>query len=210
MLPIDLLSFGNWLSGIRQIQQDDQAKYLYASAGGLYPVQTYIYIKAGRISGLEEGLYYHDPIKHHLVLITSERIVHREHFDPVINQPIFDEAAFCVFFIASMSRIEPMYGEHSARFAHIEAGLMSQILDLNALEAGIGLCNIGEINVCNILNLLPQENKPQWIFSLLGGVPSEMNPSAHEDTVTRLLAKVNELSPEQIRQLLEAKKGKPS
>ncbi len=210
LLPIDLLSFGNWLSGIRQIQQDDQAKYLYASAGGLYPVQTYIYIKAGRISGLEEGLYYHDPIKHHLVLITSERIVHREHFDPVINQPIFDEAAFCVFFIASMSRIEPMYGEHSARFAHIEAGLMSQILDLNALEAGIGLCHIGEINVCNILNLLPQENKPQWIFSLLGGVPSEMNPSAHEDTVTRLLAKVNELSPEQIRQLLEAKKGKPS
>ena len=210
LLPIDLQSFGNWLSGIRQIQHDGEAKYLYASAGGLYPVQTYIYIKAGRISGLEEGLYYHDPIKHHLVLITSDRVVHRDQFDPVINQPIFDEAAFCVFFIASMSRIEPMYGEHSERFVHIEAGLMSQILDLNALDAGIGLCHIGEVNACDILHLLPQENKPQWIFSVLGGVPSENNQSAHEDTVTRLLAKVNELSPDQIRQLLAAKKGKPS
>lgn len=210
LLPIDLQIFGNWLSGIRQIQHDNQAKYLYASAGGLYPVQTYIYTKAGRITGLDEGLYYHDPIKHNLVMITSERVIHREHFDPVINQPIFDEAAFCVFFIASMSRIEPMYGEHSERFVQIEAGLMSQILDLNALDAGIGLCHIGEVNASNIIGLLPKENKPQWIFSILGGVPRENNQSSHEDTVTRLLSKVNELSPEQIRQLLAAKKGKPS
>ena len=210
LLPIDQQAFGHWLSGIRQIQHDGESKYLYASAGGLYPVQTYIYIKAGRISGLEGGLYYHDPIDHQLVLISSADVIRREDFDPIINQPIFDEAAFCVFFIAAMSRIEPMYGEESDRFVHIEAGLMSQCLDLNALETGIGLCHIGEVNPSGIIALLPQEDKPRWLFSILGGSPSQRKETSNEDSVTRLLAKVNELSPEQIRQLLAAKQGKSS
>jgi hypothetical protein len=87
---------------------------------------------------------------------------------------------------------------------------MSQCLDLNALETGIGLCHIGEVNPSGIIALLPQEDKPRWLFSILGGSPSQRKETSNEDSVTRLLAKVNELSPEQIRQLLAAKQGKSS
>ncbi|MEZ4630388.1 MAG: amino acid adenylation domain-containing protein [Deinococcales bacterium] len=37
---------------------------LYASAGDLYPVQLYLYIKEARVKGLKGGAYYYDPARH--------------------------------------------------------------------------------------------------------------------------------------------------
>jgi len=124
---------------------DGQHKYLYASAGGLYPVQTYVYVKAGRVVNLAEGLYYHDPVQHRLVLTTTSAVIHRDDFDPFVNRTTFDESAFCLFFVSAMAQIEPLYGEHSEKFASIETGLMLQTLDLQALDLGIGLCHIGDL-----------------------------------------------------------------
>src|SRR5206468_2901043 len=42
-------------------------RYAYGSAGGLYPLQTYVAVKAGRVEGLACGTYYYDPGSHELV-----------------------------------------------------------------------------------------------------------------------------------------------
>jgi len=210
LAPISFESLGQWLEPLRQVQIAGKPKYLYASAGGLYPVQTYIYVKAGRIDGLSHGVYYHDPLNHSLVPLSTAAVIAREDFDPIVNQPIFDEAAFCVFFVAAMARIEPMYGEHSDRFVNIEAGLMAQCLDMSAADANIGLCHVGEINATRLLCALPESESPRWLLSLLGGQRASSDTENSQDTVTRMLARVSELSPEQTRALLAAKQGKPT
>lgn len=210
LAPISLASFGQWIAALQQIEVQQKPKYLYASAGGLYPVQTYIHVKAGRIESLQQGLHYYDPIGHSFVHLTEAAVVTREDFDPLVNQPIFDESAFCVFFVAAMSRIEPMYGQDSQRFVHIEAGLMAQCLDLGAKAHGIGLCHVGEINATSLLNEIPHHYKPLWLLSLLGGAPAKTDSTESNDTLARLFSRVSELSPEQVSALLSAKQGKSS
>jgi amino acid adenylation domain-containing protein len=207
LAPLELESLSSWLSALRQIELNGQPKYLYASAGGLYPVQTYLFIKSGRVKGVSEGFYYYDPVDHRLVLISEAAVVHRQQFDRVVNQPIFDEAAFCVYFIASLSSIEPIYGEHSERFVNIEAGLMAQCLDLKAPELKIGVCHIGDVQVNEVLALLPEADKPQWLLCLLGGQTIEVDGADSQDAVSRLLNRVSQLTPEQVQDMLAAKRG---
>ena len=207
LAPIELACFGRWLSALQQIELQQKPKYLYASAGGLYPVQTYIYVKAGRIEGLAEGLHYYDPVAHSIVHVSHANVIKREDFDALINQPIFDEAAFCVCFVGAMSRIEPMYGDDSQRFVNIEAGLMAQCLDLGAKAHGIGLCHVGELDATALINEIPQHFKPVWLLSLLGGAPTKADTAEDSDTIARLMSRISELSPEQVRALLEAKQA---
>jgi SagB-type dehydrogenase family enzyme len=205
--PIELADFGKWLGALCLKDVGGQQKYLYASAGGLYPVQTYVYVKAGRIANLVEGLYYHDPVQHKLVLQTTDAVIHRDDFDPFVNRTTFDESAFCMFFVSAMAQIEPLYGEHSERFASIETGFMLQILDLQALDAEIGLCHIGDLVADKFLAELPQRDRPRLILSALGGIPNVQPKATDEDKFARSLARVAELSPEQVRSLLLAKQG---
>jgi nitroreductase len=134
-------------------------------------------------------------------------VINRDDFDPFVNRTTFDEAAFCVFFVSAMSQIEPIYGEHSERFASIETGLMLQTLDLQAIEVGIGLCHIGDLAAEKFLSELPHNERPRLILSALGGIPNEQQKTSGDDKLARALARVAELSPEQVRSLLLAKQG---
>ena len=148
---------------------DGKPKYLYASAGGLYPVQTYLYIKPERVEGLSGGIYYYHSVDHRVVLLSGEVEFDRTVYDPLINRPIFDEAAFSIFLIAQLSAIAPMYGEHSRHFADIEAGLMAQLLETSAPSYGIGLCQIGGLDFERIRGSFDLEASHLLVHSLLGG-----------------------------------------
>jgi hypothetical protein len=84
---------------------------------------------------------------------------------------------------------------------------MLQILDLQALEAEIGLCHIGDLEAGQFLAKLPQIDRPRLILSALGGIPNDQPKTNDEDKLARALARVAELSPEQVRSLLLAKQG---
>lgn len=205
--PIALVDMGKWLGALCRKSVGGQHKYLYASAGGLYPVQTYIYVKAGRVVNLDEGLYYHDPVRNRLVLQTTDAVIRRDDFDPFVNRTTFDESAFCLFFVSAMVQIEPLYGEHSEKFSSIETGLMLQTLDLQALDLGIGLCHIGDFESDKLLAALQKDDRPRLILSVLGGLVNEEEHVRGDDKLSRALARVTELSPEQVRNLLLAKQG---
>jgi amino acid adenylation domain-containing protein len=161
--------FSELLGRLRQIRLDGKPKYLYASAGGLYPVQTYLYIKAGRVETLDAGIYYYHPADHRLVLLSENAHIDRDVYDRLINRPIFDAAAFSIFFIAQLGAIAPMYGERSMHYATIEAGLMSQLLETSAPACGIGLCQIGDLDFKRIRNLFALDQNHVLVHSLLGG-----------------------------------------
>lgn len=177
------------LSALRRNQNQEAPKHLFASAGGLYPVQTYLYIKPGRVLGLEGGAYYYDPEKHALISTADGKTLTPDAYDYFVNRPVFEEAAFALFFIAERQAIEPLYGEMSEQFWLIETGAMAQLLTMRAHEAGLGLCGIGSIDETVLTELFRLGPTHKLIYSMIGGTPtSEQNRQHTIETFGTALA----------------------
>ena len=168
---IPLHDLSQLLAPLRQ-QNPTTPKYLYGSAGGLYPVQTYIYIKPGRVERLAGGIYYYHPIQHQLVLITDVELDERI-YNPHINRPIYQRAAFALFMVAELAAIAPLYQEHALQFSTIEAGLMTQLLRIQAPTIKLGICEIGELDFKPVRPLFALAETQELIYSMVGGIPEE-------------------------------------
>jgi amino acid adenylation domain-containing protein len=165
-VPFDHLC--NFLGVLRQIELDGLPKYLYPSAGSIYPVQCYLYIKAGRVEKMPEGIYYYHPEAHRLHLLSANAQVNSAmHGD--INQPIFEASAFSLFFIGKADAISPLYGEAARDFMLLEAGYMSQLLMMLAPEYQLGCCPIGGCDFEAIRDFFDLEQSHVLLHSLLCG-----------------------------------------
>ncbi len=157
------------LSVLRQITFDGKPKSLYASAGGLYPVQVYLYVKPNCVSQLRAGAYYFHPGDLRMVSLSGDDAVARDVYSVFFNAAIFDKAAFAVFLIAQLDAIAPVYGQRSVHYATIEAGLMSQLLELAAPGCHIGLCQIGDLKFSQVEKLFDLNKGHHLVHSFLGG-----------------------------------------
>lgn len=152
-----------------QIADAPLPKYLYGSAGGLYPVQTYLYVKPQRVADLPGGLYYYHPGKRELVLIQRDLSLDQPLHTPN-NQAFADEAAFTLFLVGKMSAIAPLYGAWARDFCLLEAGYMSQLLMMQAPQVQLGLCPIGSVQAAALLPLLQGEpDEYLLLHTLVGG-----------------------------------------
>lgn len=106
-------------------------KYLYPSAGTLYPVQTYVVLRL-RLGVLEPGSYYHDPDAHALALLSSG----------VPAAPDGAATAVSLVLVAQMAAIEPIYRDEAEAFCLLEAGYISEVLRQAA--AGLRLRDAGD------------------------------------------------------------------
>ncbi|TVP65605.1 MAG: amino acid adenylation domain-containing protein [Nodularia sp. (in: Bacteria)] len=181
--PIPWEKFSQFLSCWQQSFINGQPKFLYASAGGLYPVQAYLYIKPNRIAGLSAGIYYYHPVEHQLIALQLHKEIERN-IHGVQNQLIFDESAFSIFLIGQLAAIAPMYGELSRDFCLIEAGLMTQVLEMSAAESDIGLCQIGACDFERVRNLFALEPSHIYLYCLLGGKIELQDQQINLKTVT--------------------------
>jgi amino acid adenylation domain-containing protein len=144
-------------------------KYRYGSAGSLYPVQTYLYIKPGRVEGLAGGTYYYTPHTHELIFLSSEAHIDRLVYSQGDNRAIFDAAAFAIFLVGQMDAIRPMYGEWAESFCLLEAGAMTQLLEMSASTCQIGLCQIGGFDFEAVRHWFALGEGHVYLHSLLGG-----------------------------------------
>ncbi len=162
------------LSCLRQYQVDGfpLAKYRYGSAGNLYPVQTYLYLKPRAVDGMESGYYYYDPRAHQLVRISTGSPLEARRFGAV-NEHVFEAAGFAIFLIAQLEAIRPVYGEDSTRFAALEAGLMTQLLETTAATSGIGLCQVGGFDSDGLSAALALDPGHLLLHTIVGGPACE-------------------------------------
>ncbi|NEP59739.1 MAG: amino acid adenylation domain-containing protein, partial [Symploca sp. SIO2G7] len=167
--PISLEQFSQFLSSLRQMKLEDYPlpKYLYPSAGSLYPVQTYLLIKPNGVEGLEAGLYYYHPADHRLVLLSPTKEIKGSIYGG--NQLIFEQSAFSVFLIGQLKAIAPMYGERALNFCFLEAGHIGQLLMSTAPKREIGLCPIGNLKFEELRDLLKLESSQTLLYSFVGG-----------------------------------------
>ena len=169
--PVPFAQFGAFLRSLTQttkVQVDGMPKYRYPSGGGLYPVQTYVYVKPDRVEGVSGGVYYHDPREHRLLALSpgaqfddSTQVPH--------NRTAFNNAAFVLFLIGQLNAVQPMYGNVARDFCLLEAGYMSQLLMTAAPANEIGLCPIGGMDFEPIRPLFHLDDSHILVHLLTGG-----------------------------------------
>ncbi len=139
--PVSLDSLGRLLEALRASDVDGLTKHRYGSAGGLYPVQTYLWTGEDQVAGAPIGTYYYDPESHVLRAIKLGVSLPGE-VHASTNRELAAGAAFTIALVADLSAVEPMYGDKAERFSYIEAGLIAQLLEMEAPECEIGLCQV--------------------------------------------------------------------
>jgi amino acid adenylation domain-containing protein len=168
--PVPLATIGIWFSELSRVTIGDTVKHAYGSAGGCYPVQTYLHAKPDGVAGCPAGVYYYHPIDHCLVPITLGAELDSAIHEPFTNRPIFEQARFSLFFVHQPAAIEPMYGDLSWRFSVLEAGAMAQALESSALRFGLGVCPIGWVDFDAIRALLHLEDGQELLHAHVGGI----------------------------------------
>jgi len=135
------------------------------SAGALYPLE--IYVIAGNVQGLSQGVYHYVPDKHELLKVADGDKRH-ELAGAALSQRPVSEGAIDLVFSAVYSRTTAKYGERGVRYVHIEVGHAGQNVCLQATALGLGSVTIGAFNdelVTKLLNMT-QEEKPLYIISV--------------------------------------------
>ena len=155
-------SLGQLLSCLRSIDLPEApfAKYRYASAGGLYPVQAYVLVGAGGVDDVQPGAYYYDPVAHALSRCSSYAGEELR---------VDDRPAFVILLVARMDAIAPIYGDAAERFCLIESGAMAHALELQASDCGLGLRQMGALPFDVVRPHLRLEPSHLYLHGLMGG-----------------------------------------
>lgn len=168
--PLTLERLAATLANISALHDDALAlpKYRYASAGSLHAVQAWLYVKPGRVAGLDAGVYYYHPEAHALTPINRAQLA-PELYGQGDNPQMFEACAFSLFLVGERDAIVPVYGpEVGEQFLYIEADYLGQLLMETAPRELIGLCPIGYLDpaVPGILGLTPSQ---VIVHSMVGG-----------------------------------------
>ena len=201
--PIETERLGHFLQAIRR---GSDGRNSYASASALYPVRCYVYARPGRISGLAAGPHLYDPWRHALCPATPNGL--RPSAFARWNVPVFEEAAFALLLVAEMELVRARYGENAPHLATLEAGLMTQVLELAAPVCGLGLCQIGSADTAAIRSLLGLGPSQMFLHTIFGGIPdlaaAETSDASEEARLRRMILRVRQLAPDETQALLEA------
>ncbi|WP_425144794.1 non-ribosomal peptide synthetase [Deinococcus sp.] len=218
LAALDAELLRSWLGVL--LQGPISGRRRYASAGDLYPVGAYLWVKAGRVAGLPEGLYALDAGAGQLAPIPGAGALSRRAYHPLINRPMYDEAAFALFLVAELRAIAPVYGDRSLHFATLEAGLMTGLLELQAAGSGLGLCQVGEIDEARLAPTLQLSRTQRLLHSLVGGrLEADSSEAARSAAIAdlrtsarlkRLNERVAQLADDEAAALLSALKGEPA
>ncbi|OPY76693.1 MAG: Nitroreductase family protein [Syntrophorhabdus sp. PtaU1.Bin058] len=110
------------------------------SAGGLFPVETYLSIRA--VEGLEQGLYHFRPLTFDLEFLQKGDFS-RELTEAALQQDLILDAQVTFIWSAIIARSRWKYRQRTYRYIYLDAGHIAQNLYLAAEALGLGACAIG-------------------------------------------------------------------
>jgi SagB-type dehydrogenase family enzyme len=140
---------------------DPQGLRSAPSAGALYPVE--IYLLAGNVESLANGIYKYNPHKHSLALI--EKGDKREKLcEAALNQSFLESAPALVIISAIYERTTIKYGDRGIRYVHLEAGHISQNIYLQAVSLDIGTVAVGAFQDEKVKNVLGSSKNEQPLY----------------------------------------------
>lgn len=121
------------------------------SAGALYPLE--VYLVAGNVEGLPQGVYKYLPRKHALVPIASGDF-RSDLSAAALGQNCVQRGAAVLVIAAVYERTTRKYGERGIRYVHMEAGCAAQNIYLQATSANLGTVFVGAFEDDRVRKLL--------------------------------------------------------
>lgn len=137
-------------------REDRGGGRFYPSAGGLYPIDIYVFIKSNMVEGVERGLYYYNPVINGITFVDSGKsITCKAQF--ITNQEVSAGSAFTIYFIYNAQCSMPKYSGMGYYYGILDCGILIGLITRISEEEGIGTCSIGdmlyqEIESCFHLN----------------------------------------------------------
>ncbi len=160
--PVDRDRLGRYLS----LLQCHNGKYHYASAGGLNPIQTYVYVR--EVADLPPGIYYYHPLEHALYPVNPEADIPADVFYER-DRTRFETAPFAVFLVAHLDAIEPVYQDAAPSLTVLEAGYMAHVLTDRAPTFGLEAVSAPGVTFDAVAPLFHNDPNSQFLLCLLVG-----------------------------------------
>ncbi len=169
---ITFKQISNILSTFKQRYFGNEVKYHYASAGGLYPIDIFIYIKKNRVEGINPGIYYYLPTDNSITLVKAGEVISEEaHY--FTNKQIFNSSAFSIYFIYNAEVNMPKYGTDGYLYAFLDTGIMASTVNMVAERYGIGMCSIGDMVFSKVRKFFRLNQNQVLIHTIEGGIKNE-------------------------------------
>ncbi len=155
--PLTLAHVSQLLWAAQGITEPKRGLRAAPSAGACYPIS--LYLVAGRVEGLDPGLYQYSSAGHLLRKKISADL--RQGLSKAaLGQDCVAMAPAVIGLAADYGRIRPRYGDRSVRYTDMEAGHIGQNVSLQAAALGLGSVMVGafdEAAVKTVLSLPPEE-----------------------------------------------------
>lgn len=133
------------------------------SAGALFPLE--VYLIAGRVDGLVDGVYRYSPLGHHLVVVGGGEKWSKL-WSTVLSGREVKESAAVLAITAVYERTTSKYGERAKRYVHIEVGHAVQNVYLQAAALGIATVVVGSFTDAAVSGILecPETERPMVLM----------------------------------------------
>lgn len=163
--PVDLPTVSQILWAAQGITHEQRGYRTSPSAGATFPLE--IYLVAGNVDDLPQGLYRYDPQEHHLISM-AEGDLRSDLSAAALGQTPVRDGAFVVIIAADYDRTTGRYGERGIRYVHMEVGHVGQNIHLQAESLGLGTVVIGAFNDSDVKRILhlPADIEPLYLMPL--------------------------------------------
>lgn len=121
------------------------------SAGGLYPIETYLAIHHAR--GIDPGVYHYGVLDHVLEQLRAGE-VGVQLSSAGINQGVLTDAAAVFLWSAVVDRCRAKYRERAWRYIYLDAGHVAAHVTLVAEALGLSSCPVGAFHDDEVAHLL--------------------------------------------------------
>ena len=119
---------------------DPGGKRTAPSAGALYPLE--LYLVAGEVAGLAQGVYQYQPHAHALRRI-ADHDRRKALAAAALGQSWVGQGAAVIVVAGVYRRTMDKYGQRGIRYVHLEAGHAAQNIALQALSLKLGTVVVG-------------------------------------------------------------------
>ncbi|MDH4028052.1 MAG: SagB/ThcOx family dehydrogenase [Nitrospirota bacterium] len=151
-------SMKNKRSKVSLVKTADRAA---PSAGALYPLD--IYVVAGNVTGLPEGIYKYMPGGHELkMVVKGDR--RNELCGAALGQSPVKNGAAVIVFSAVPGRTTVKYGGRGIQYLHIETGHAAQNVLLQAVSLDLGTVVIGAFHDDEVKKVMDMTGTEQPLY----------------------------------------------
>ena len=161
--PLELEWVSQMLWAAQGITLESRGFRTAPSAGATFPLE--LYLVAGKVTGLQPGLYRYVP-DGHLLERTGTEDLRSELAEAALGQAQVRNAPAVFIIAADYDRTAGRYGQRAERYVHMEVGHAGQNICLQAITFGLGSVIVGAFyddQVKSVLGL-PANEDPLYII----------------------------------------------